>query len=160
MTTATIVRTLLGKLHILIISLLLVSFALGSAETPQFNTYKSAPAKPQSITRLSSAPTNGPDSADDNSVVSAPKTTSESSVEAQNTDTAPQQSISNMQSGTLPPATVVTPPATTVVPCNTYCDDTPLLPTTPGPIGSCGCGGPTYYGYQPQRTCPMIDCAM
>jgi len=157
--TTTIVRTLLGKLHILIISLLLVSFALGSAETPQFNTYKSAPAKPQSITRLSSAPTNGSDSADDNSVVSAPKTTPESPVEAQNTDTAPQQSISNLQNGDPNPTPSVTPPAYPTLTCGAACT-TPLPQPTPTPVGSCGCGGQTYTDYQPQRMCPMIDCAM
>ena len=152
MTAAIIVRTLLGKLHILVISLLLVSFALSSAATPQFPTPKSVPAKPQSITRLSSVPTTGQNSVDDNSVVRAPETTSEGPVEVQNNAPEPQQSISTTQSG--PQTPVAIPPTYPSTGCDVSCT-APLPQPMPWPVSSCGCSGQPIDGYQAKHMCPM-----
>ena len=152
-----LLRNLVSKLHILVISLLLTSFTLGTAGmSTSVSSGKSAPRKQQDITRLSTGPSVASQNQNSNAYEPGPADASWGSVEAQNES---QPSISTPQNDDwVPPSPVSTPPVT-CSPCSSSpgcVSDCPAPPPEPGPISGCGgCGTAPLPNRQAMQMCPM-----
>jgi hypothetical protein len=150
-------QILAGKAHILVISLLLASFALSTANTSTPVTSRAAPhQKQQTITRLFASPATGVESQNSNAYDSEAPEAANGPYDAQDES---QPSISSPSNDDLTPPPPDTNPGTTCSPCifSSGCTASCPAPTPEsGPIYGCGgCYSPPTYGYHPMQMCPM-----
>ena len=152
-------RSLADRVHILVLSLLIVAVTLGFASASKPSAKPVTGSKhSQTSFSVATSPTTGDDSEDSNSYESTPSNGSGGSYEGQNDQSETEQSTSISNSAPISPSNPIQSnacsPCATVQNCMNpdSCDPLPTPAPSPNGCGYCGESSPPYHHL---RMCAM-----